>query len=120
LAQPIKRRNYASQYVVRAAELLGAFQGNYIADIFHHAYHFLFAHAVDTDRTHIGVGHIMTTLAELISLRIRLTTSLKCCTSSLVLLQQGVKHPAEALFFYQYRQFCKFIYAFSRRERRIA
>ena len=61
---PSKWRNDTTQHMVSAIELLGAFDGDHITDIFHHANHFLFSHGVGTDGTDIAIGHIVTTLAE--------------------------------------------------------
>ncbi len=50
--------------MISAAELLRAFDGDHVAHGLHHADHILAAHRVGTDGTDIGIGHIMTALAE--------------------------------------------------------
>ena len=50
--------------MISAIELLGAFQCNYITDIFHHANHFLLPHAVGANGTDICIRNIMAALAE--------------------------------------------------------
>ena len=50
--------------MVNSVVLLGAFNSDYIADRFDHANDFLFAHAVGTNGTNVGVSDIESSLAK--------------------------------------------------------
>ncbi len=51
--------------MIGAIELLGAFQGNNITDILHHADSILLAHRVGTNGANIRIGYIVAALAKL-------------------------------------------------------
>src|SRR5688572_13581389 len=60
----VKWGDDTAQHMISTAKLLGAFNGNNIADILDHANSFLLAHAIGTNRTDISVSNIEATLAE--------------------------------------------------------
>jgi hypothetical protein len=50
--------------MVRAIELLRAFQRNHVADVFYHADGVLLAQRIGADGTNVAIGHIMAALTE--------------------------------------------------------
>ena len=50
--------------MVNTIKLLGAFDGNHIADALNHANDILLAHGIATNGANISIGHIEATLAE--------------------------------------------------------
>lgn len=63
-ANAIQRRNDASQNMVHPMELLGAFDGNYIPDVFHHTNQLLPAGRIAADIAEFAIGNILTAFAE--------------------------------------------------------
>ena len=60
----VKRGDDSTQHMVNAIELLGAFYGDHIPDIFHHTDHILPAHGIAADVAEFFIGNILTTAAE--------------------------------------------------------
>ena len=67
---PVERGYDTPENMIGSAELLGGFNGNHIADGFHHTDHIFPAHGIGTDGTDIGISHIMTAVQNRISCRI--------------------------------------------------
>jgi hypothetical protein len=63
-ADAVQRGNDAAEYMVQSVVLLGALNGDHIADGFHYADKILAAHAVGTNAADIAIGYIEATITK--------------------------------------------------------